>query len=121
MQPILTEPRIRVLFALALATTLFFALVPHPPHLPIDVLGDKFEHMLAFAVLTVLARLGFRAPGDWVVLIRLSLLGAAIELVQALPLIHRDCDWRDWLADTIAAAVALFLLRAARVRDAAPS
>lgn len=121
MLTLITAPRIRVLFVLALAVTLFFALVPHPPRLPVDALGDKFEHMMAFAVLAFLARLGFRAPSDWAILIRLSVLGAAIELLQALPLVHRDCDWHDWLADTVAAGAALLFVRILRVWDTSPS
>ena len=50
----------RLLFVTALIVTLFMALDPQPPHLPLDRLGDKVEHSLAFAALTVLALLGFR-------------------------------------------------------------
>jgi hypothetical protein len=121
MQSIIAAPRMRVLFVLALAVTLFFALVPHPPHLPIDRFGDKFEHVLAFAVLALLARLGFTAVADAAILVRLSLLGATIELLQAIPVLHRDCDWRDWLADTIAVAVVLLVLRLFRAQGASPS
>jgi hypothetical protein len=101
-------------FVAALAATLFFALNPHPPALPIDRWGDKFEHMAGFAVLTVLARISFPRMAGWLILVRLSFLGACIEMIQALPSLHRDCDWRDWLADTLAVAavlVALALLR----------
>ena len=45
-------------------------------------------------------------------LVGLSLFGAAIEVVQAIPALHRDSDVSDWLADTIAAvAVVLLLVR----------
>ena len=68
---------------------------------------DKAEHFAAFYVLSYLAMVAFpRAPliilGLW-----LSLFGCAIELVQALPFIHRDCDIMDWVAD-IAGIVASF-------------
>jgi hypothetical protein len=29
------------------------------------------------------------------------MLGGAVELIQTLPFIHRDCDWKDWLADSL--------------------
>ena len=49
----------RLLFLVASAFTLFMALSPKPPHMPTDRFGDKFEHVLAFATLTFLARLAF--------------------------------------------------------------
>ena len=33
---------------------------------------------------------------------RLSFLGAMIEVAQAIPALHRDCDIRDWVADSLA-------------------
>jgi hypothetical protein len=41
----------------------------------------------------------------------LSLFGAFIEVVQAIPELHRDSDVLDWLADTVAVAVVLLLVR----------
>jgi len=37
----------------------------------------------------------------------LSLFGAFIELVQAIPVLHRDSDVLDWVADTVAASLVL--------------
>jgi hypothetical protein len=34
-----------------------------------------------------------------------------IDVFQAVPSLHRDCDWRDWMADTIAVGVALVVLK----------
>ena len=39
----------RVLMWIAIVTAVTMALLPHPPALPIDRFGDKFEHSLAFA------------------------------------------------------------------------
>jgi hypothetical protein len=111
MLSFLTSKRAQALFLAAVGFTIFMALTPHPPSLPIDRLGDKFEHMLAFATLAFLARFAFRAMSDWAILIRLSVVGIAIEVLQAIPSLHRDCDWRDWLADTIAVAVVLTVAR----------
>ncbi len=50
-------------------------------------------------------------------IVALSLFGAFIELAQATPLIHRDCDPLDWVADTLACVlvvVAIHRWRAAR-------
>ncbi len=104
----------RGLLLCALGFTLYMALDPHPPHLPIDSWGDKVEHSLAFLTLTILACMGFpQAPllriGE-----RLSFLGALIEVAQSLPALHRDCDILDWLADTAAIAVILLIVAAYR-------
>jgi hypothetical protein len=42
--------------------------------------------------------------------VRLSLFGAAIELAQAIPALHRDSDIIDWIADTIACGLVLLLV-----------
>ena len=105
----------RLLFFGAFAFTWVMALLPKPPALPIDSYGDKFEHMLAFGTLTLLARMAFRRASDWLILERLSFVGALIEVFQAWPALHRDCDPRDWLADTLAIAAMLMLCRLVRM------
>lgn len=106
----LLSPRLlRPLFWLLTALALVMALLPKPPKLPIDRFGDKFEHMLAFLVLTVVAQLSWPNASRLWIAVRLSLLGALIEFLQAIPSLHRDSDWRDWIADSLAivAAVAI--------------
>jgi hypothetical protein len=102
------------LFWLALAVAVTMALLPHPPQLPIDRFGDKFEHMLAFATLTLLADFAFPAAPRLRIAERLSFLGALIEVTQSIPALHRDCDIRDWIADTLAILVTAGLLTAWR-------
>jgi hypothetical protein len=48
-------------------------------------------------------------PGSrlWVIAALLSALGALIEFVQGLPIVHRDRDFWDWVADSIAILAAL--------------
>jgi len=43
--------------------------------------------------------------------IGLSLVGAVIEVIQAIPALHRDSDVLDWLAVTIAVGSILLLVR----------
>jgi hypothetical protein len=38
----------------------------------------------------------------WRIAERLSFFGALIEVSQSIPSLHRDCDIRDWFADTAA-------------------
>lgn len=117
----LKELHFRAVFFVLWAFALFMALTPKPPKLPVDRFGDKFEHIMAFAVLAVFARLGFRDCPDRRILVRMSLAGAMIEVIQAIPALHRDCDWRDWLADTLAVAVVLLMMRALPWRSLLPA
>lgn len=86
----------------ALAFALVMAVLPKPPQLPMDRFGDKFEHMLAFFTLTVLAGIGWPRRPMLRAAIGLSLIGAGIEVIQMIPFLHRDSDWRDWVADSAA-------------------
>lgn len=97
----------RILFWPCFVFALVMASLPKPPETPLGGLGDKVQHMLAFAVLTALGKIGW-ARISWLRLaIGLSLFGVAIEVIQAVPSLHRDSDWRDWVADTIAIALTL--------------
>jgi len=91
--------------AILLAVTM--ALLPHPPHVPVDRFGDKFEHMLAFATMTLLAAAGHPATPLPRLAERFSFLGALIEVFQSIPALHRDCDVLDWVADTASIVVVL--------------
>ncbi len=92
----------RWLFWLALCIAVVMAVLPTPPELPTDRFGDKFAHSLAFAWLAGLAALGFPDSLRWRIAERLSFLGALIEMMQGIPGIGRECDYRDWIADTLA-------------------
>ncbi|KRC79952.1 hypothetical protein [Sphingomonas sp. Root241] len=100
-------------FWAALAFAFVMATLPHPPQLPGDPV-DKVQHILAFTVLTALACAAWPAMSRLRLLIALSAFGALIEVVQAIPALHRDSDWRDWVADTGAILVTLALAAAAR-------
>jgi hypothetical protein len=101
----------RLAFWAAWLTSFTFAVRPLP--FEIDVANsDKFLHILAFAVLSVLASAGFpktpfRRLGLW-----LSAYGALIEFIQAIPMLHRDSDIADWIADTLTVIVVLAALKA---------
>lgn len=92
-----------LLFAIVMAT------LPHPPRLPGDPM-DKVQHVVAFATLALLASIAHPETPLLRVGERLSFLGALIEVVQAIPALHRDCDIMDWIADTAATAVVLVLV-----------
>ena len=114
-RPALLLLGVRVVFWSTLLFTFLSAQLPetHAPHL---FPWDKAEHFVAFYVLATLAAAAYpRVPlvvlGLW-----LSLFGCMIELAQALPFIHRDCDIRDWIAGTLAVAAALAPMAVGRWR-----
>jgi hypothetical protein len=79
---------------------------------------DKARHFSAFAVITVSAILAFPRTRLPVIAGLLSLAGAAIEIIQGLPMVHRDADVFDWVADSAAIVLVLAVILAARFRRA---
>jgi hypothetical protein len=93
-------------FFAALIFTCYSAVIP-PTHALQLVPWDKAEHFIAFYTLTGLGAAAFPRRQLWVIGILLSALGALIEFVQGLSIVHRDRDFWDWVADTIAIMAAL--------------
>ncbi len=81
---------------------------------------DKAEHFVAFYTLAFLAAAAFPRLGLLIIVMVLSCFGAIIELVQALPFIHRDCDFWDWVTDTIAICAAFGSIPSCPVAGAEP-
>jgi VanZ family protein len=96
----------RALFFAAALFALVMALLPHPPQVPGEP-SDKVQHVIAFLTLGLLGRLAFPRLPTVRLICYLSLFGALIEVLQAIPALHRDCDPLDWLADTLACALAV--------------
>jgi peptidoglycan/LPS O-acetylase OafA/YrhL len=99
----------RVLFWALALFALVMALIPHPPELPGDP-SDKVQHMTAFAALSLVGSIAYSRITTIRLLIALSLFGALIEVAQAIPILHRDSDPLDWVADTVACVVMLLLV-----------
>lgn len=77
---------------------------------------DKANHFASFVVLTGLSACGWpRASAVRLTLIMLA-TGIAIELIQGTPLIHRDADVWDVVADMVGVVAAWGLLAVGRVR-----
>lgn len=102
---------IRLAFWLALAVTLVMALLPNPPTMRAT---DKVQHMAAFAALTFLAALGFPRLRLRVIFVWMAALGLAIEVLQMIPMLHRNAQASDWLADCAATLATLLLLEVLR-------
>jgi hypothetical protein len=96
----------RIAFFAALAFTFYSAVIPPREALQL-VPWDKAEHFIAFYVLTGLAVVAYPKRNLLVLAASLSAFGALIEIVQGLPMVHRDRDFWDWVADTVAIASVL--------------
>ncbi|HEX5181551.1 MAG TPA: hypothetical protein VFW19_00225 [Allosphingosinicella sp.] len=97
------------IFWAAWAFALVMALLPHPPQILGDT-NDKVQHIIAFVTLSVLAGLAYPGAGLLRIGLLLSVFGAAIEVLQAIPVLHRDSSFWDWVADTAAVVVTLTLV-----------
>ena len=96
----------RIVFLAALIFTFYSAVIPPRQALQL-VPWDKAEHFIAFYALTGLAAAAYPKRSLLLIAVMLSAFGAFIEFVQGLPIVHRDRDFWDWVADTIAIAAAL--------------
>ena len=99
----------RLLFWGAAIFAFVMAIIPHPPELPGEP-NDKIQHIIAFATLGLLSSWAYVRASIVRLLIGLSLYGAFIEVVQAIPALHRDSDVKDWIADTIACGLVLLIV-----------
>ena len=103
-------------FWIAVILAVLVALTPQPPQLPGGP-SDKVLHIIAFAILALLGSSAYREVALLRLGFTLSVLGALIEVTQAIPALHRDSSALDWLADTVAAAVVLAVVFAWRCRN----
>jgi len=96
----------RFAFWAALLLAFVMAILPQPPQLP-GAPTDKVQHILAFVVLTILANAGYSKLRPMTLVVALAGFGALIEIVQAIPALHRSSDIMDWLADMAAALITM--------------
>jgi hypothetical protein len=96
----------KLAFIAALLFTFYSAVIPPTQALQL-VPWDKAEHFIVFYGLTGLAAAAFPKRPLLLIAVLLSGFGALIEYVQGLPMVHRDRDFWDWVADTAAIGMAL--------------
>ena len=96
-----------IAFAIGLAT-----LTP-VEKLPTVSGSDKVYHLISFAILT-LPIANIRPRAIWIILSLSIAYGGAIELLQ--PLVNRNCEMADFLADTVGAILGVLVTRALRAR-----
>lgn len=109
----------RLLFWAAASFAFVMAILPHPPEIPGNP-NDKLQHVAAFATLGVLGAWAYFQTSLLYLFGGLSAFGAFIEIVQAIPALHRDCDIKDWIADTVACGVVLLFVYWRRSRASEP-
>lgn len=110
MHRLLAPRLVRPLFWLSAILFVVVAMMPSgtgPPPFPY---ADKVQHFCAFALLAGLAWFGFPAASARLILERLALLGAGIEVFQSLPVVSRSVDVFDWAADIGGAGLALLIV-----------
>lgn len=101
------------LFWIAVTFTLAMALLPNPAPV-IEGVNDKVQHMVAFATLALIALMAFGGLRYRFIFLGLAGFGAAIEVLQMIPALHRDAEFTDWLADCVAILGVLGVFRVAR-------
>ena len=101
----------QVAFWCAAAFAFVMAVLPHPPNVPFEF-NDKVQHMAAFATLGALGTFAYPRLSPLSLAAGLCAFGAVIEIVQLIPVLHRDAQVSDWLADTAAIVVVIMILRA---------
>jgi len=101
----------RLLFWAATIFAVTMALWPLATPMPTAALSDKWQHMIAFFTLTVLAGPAYPRQSLRTIALAMILLGLAIEVAQwALPMLNRDGSGLDWLADGAATLVGLVVV-----------
>ena len=94
-----------IAFAIGLAT-----LTP-VEKLPTVSGSDKVYHLISFAILTLPIAI-IRPRAIWIILSLSIAYGGAIELLQ--PLVNRNCEMADSLADAFGAILGVLVTRALR-------
>ena len=71
---------------------------------------------MAFFMLTILSLVAFPRRSPLLIGLFLAWIGAMIELIQGLPVVHRDCDVWDWVVELIAIGAVYGVILAANLR-----
>lgn len=105
-------PLWRAFLALQVAGVCWLAFDPRPPAVA-DSLGDKANHVLAFAAMAFSARRAAAPP--WPAAAALAGFGVVIEVVQTF-IPGRSGEWPDLVADAAGIALGLLVARFAPAR-----
>ena len=90
-----------VIFWLLLGAVLTIGIMP-AEDAPAVFANDKFNHVLAFYTLSLMARILWSRVDAILLFVMLSVFGGGIELLQMAMGFGRDADWMDFATDIIA-------------------
>ena len=75
--------------------------------------SDKAYHLISFAILTLPIAI-IRPNAMWIILSLTIAFGGAIEVLQ--PLVNRNCEMTDFLADAVGAMLGVIVARLLKAR-----
>lgn len=88
-----------------------FTLALSPGIHDLRFVNDKVQHVGAFVALGCLASATFPAQSRIVLIVWLAIIGGAIEILQMLPVVGRDAQLSDWVADCLASLLSVVAFR----------
>lgn len=97
----------RLFLVISVGAILFLATTSPTQAVP-SSFGDKFNHVIAFLELTLLARLGWPQARPVIVAVLVMAFGVTLELLQA-PLPYRSFSLLDLVADAAGIGLGLVL------------
>ena len=92
---------LRIFFWLLLGVILAISIMPSEDA-PTVFTNDKLNHILAFFVLSFMARLLWPRVNSAILFSMLAVFGGSIEILQLVLETGRDADWMDFAADVLA-------------------
>ncbi len=96
----------RILFWLLLGAILAISLMP-AEDAPVVFADDKLNHILAFFILSFMARILWSRVNTLILFSMLTVFGGGIEILQLAMGFGRDADWMDFAADVLAIALGM--------------
>jgi VanZ family protein len=104
------------LYAVAACVLAYMTLAPTKDVPGAELVWDKAEHSIAWAVLT-LSGLLLSTRRRWAIGVFAFGFGAAIEVLQTVLPLGRDGEWQDLFADSVGIVIAYVLWGLARRLD----
>lgn len=97
---------LRFIFWLLLCGILAISIMPATDALTVFA-DDKLNHILAFFVLTSMARIAWPRINGFILFVMLAIFGGAIEMLQFSMGLGRQADWMDFGADVLAIVIGM--------------
>jgi VanZ family protein len=105
---------LRLAYWLGVAAVFVLAVAPFAEGGPDGL--DKVKHFAAFLVVALGGAAVYPRAPLWGVALAVIAYGGLIELIQALPIVGRDCSFWDWMTDVAAALAGVAPIQVWRLR-----